>query len=169
MEDTKTIYTPHTLDKTGEKEKNIAENKTGGGKFKPDKTGGLIQTKEDLAAFKKLFGEYQNAENIISNVTHDLAEITARDAFYNFIKKQSAEMVKQGKRGIVYDSYDEAINAFRNISKPNKVIEAGLDLPSGLGKEAYVPPFNGRFTTENIAQGLINGSKDALGPITKSA
>ena len=27
MEDTKTIYTPHTLDKTGEKEKNIAENK----------------------------------------------------------------------------------------------------------------------------------------------
>ena len=149
--------------------KNIAENITGGGKFKPDKTGGLIQTKEDLAAFKKLFGEYQNAENIISNVTHDLAEITARDTFYNFIKKESAEMVKQGKRGIVYDSYDEAINAFRNISRPNKVIEAGLDLPSGLGKEAYTPPINGMFTTENIAQGLINGSKDALGPITKSA
>ena len=149
--------------------KNIAENITGGGKFKADKTGGLIQTKNDLAAFKKLFGEYQNAEKIIANVTHDLAEITARDAFYNFLKKQSAEMVKRGERGIVYDSYDEAINAFRNISKPNKVIEAGLDVPSGLGKEAYTPPINGMFTTQNIADGIINGSKDALGPIAKSA
>jgi len=151
--------------------KNIAENITGGGKFKADKTGGLIQTKEDLDAFRKLFGEYQRAEKIIANVTYDLAEITARDAFYNFIKKQSAEMIQQGKRGIVYNSYDEAVNAFRNVSKPNKVIDAatGLDVPSGLGKEAYTPPINGMFTTENIADGLINGSKDALGPITKHA
>jgi len=149
--------------------KNIAENITGGGKFTPDKTGGLIQTKSDLEAFKKLFGNYQNAENIISNVTYDLAEVTARDAFYNFIKKQSADMIKRGERGIVYKSYDEAQAAFRN--SPNKVIDSpnGLQVPNGLGKEAYTPPINGMFTHEGIANGLINGSKDALGPITKSA
>ena len=147
--------------------KNIAENITGGGKFKPDKTGGLIQTEKDLTAFKKLFGNYQNAENIIANVTHDLAEVTARDAFYNFIKQQSKEMIARGERGIVYNSYDEAVQAFPN----RRVIDAaeGLNVPSGLGKEAYTPPINGMFTTEDIAQGLINGSKDALSPFTKHA
>ena len=35
----------------------MAENVTGAGKFKPDKKGGLIQTKSDFAAFNKLFGE----------------------------------------------------------------------------------------------------------------
>jgi len=146
--------------------KNIGENITDG-VFKPDKTGGLIKTLKDLEAFKKLFGNYQNAENIIANVTHDLAEITARDGFYNFIKQTSKDMIANGERGIVYNSYDEAVQAFPN----RKVIDAaeGLNLPSGLGKEAYTPPINGMFTTEEIAQGLINGSKDALGPITKDA
>jgi len=147
--------------------KNIAENITGGGKFKPDKTGGLIQTEKDLTAFKKLFGNYQNAENIIANVSHDLAEVTARDAFYNFIKKQSKEMIGRGERGIVYDSYDEAVRAFPN----RRIIDAaeGLNVPNGLGKQAYTPPINGMFTTEEIAHGLINGSKDALSGVTKSA
>jgi len=146
--------------------KNIGENITDG-VFKPDKTGGLIKTLKDLEAFKKLFGNYQNAESIIANVTHDLAEITARDGFYNFIKQTSKDMIANGERGIVYNSYDEAVQAFPN----RKIIDAaeGLNLPSGLGKEAYTPPINTMFTTEEIAQGLINGSKDALGPITKSA
>ena len=96
--------------------KNIAENITGGGKFKPDKVGGLIKTKSDLESFKKLFGSYENAENIISNVTYDLAEVTARDGFYNFIKKTSKDMIDNKKRGIVYDSYDEAVNAFPHLS-----------------------------------------------------
>ena len=146
--------------------KNIAENITDG-VFKADKTGGLIKTERDLAAFKRLFGNYQNAESIITNVTHDLAEITARDGFYNFIKKQSKDMIDRGERGIVYNSYDEAVKAFPN----KKIVDAadGLDVPSGLGKKAYTPPINGMFTTEEIAQGLINGSKDALSPITKSA
>ena len=63
-------------------------------------------------------------------------------------------MIDNKKRGIVYDSYDEAVNAFRNSYSP--VIKTGLDLPSGLGKEAYTPPINGMFTTEAIANGLIN-------------
>tara|TARA_R110002012_G_scaffold19176_1_gene69633 strand:- start:779 stop:1147 length:369 start_codon:yes stop_codon:yes gene_type:complete len=110
------------------------------------KTGGLIKTEKDLTAFKRLFGNYQNAENIIANVTHDLAEVTARDGFYNFIKKISAEKIAKGERGIVYDSYDKAVRAFPN----QRVIDAaeGLNVPSGLGKEAYTPPINGMFTTE---------------------
>ena len=32
------------------------------GKFKPDGKGGLIQKESDLTAFKKLFGEYRNAQ-----------------------------------------------------------------------------------------------------------
>mgnify|MGYP000097164610 FL=1 len=147
--------------------KNIAENITGGGKFKPDKTGGLIKVEKDLTAFKKLFGNYQNAESIIANVSHDLAEVTARDAFYNFIKQQSKEMIARGERGIVYNSYDEAVNAFPN----RRIIDAaeGLNVPNGLGKNAYTPPINGMFTTEEIAHGLINGSKDALSTMTKNA
>ena len=82
--------------------KNIAENVTGGGKFKPDKKGGLVQTEKDLSAFKNLFGSYKNAENIISNVTTDLSTVVARDNFYNFIKQTSDQMIKRGERGIVY-------------------------------------------------------------------
>ena len=123
--------------------KNIAENITGGGKFKPDKQGGLIQTEKDLTAFKKLFGTHKNAENIISNVTTDLATIAARDDFYNFIKQRSKEMIARGERGIVYDSYDEALKAFGSM---RKIIDAadGLTVPSGLGKQAYTPPINCR-------------------------
>jgi hypothetical protein len=146
--------------------KNIGENITHG-VFKPDKVGGLIKTEKDLTAFKKLFGNYQNAESIIANVTHDLAEVTARDAFYNFIKRTSADKIANGERGIVYNSYDEAVHAFPN----RKVIDAaeGLNVPNGLGKNAYTPPINGMFTTEEIAYGLINGSKDALSTVTKNA
>ena len=76
-------------------------------------------------------------------------------------------MADRGERAIVYDAYDQAVKAFPN----RKIIDAsdGLQVPSGLGKEAYTPPINGMFTTEEIAEGLINGSKDALSPITKSA
>ena len=148
--------------------KNIAENVTGGGKFKPDKKGGLVQTEKDLSAFKNLFGSYKNAENIISNVTTDLSTVVARDNFYNFIKQTSDQMIKRGERGIVYNNYNDAVKAFG----PNKKIvdaSVGLDLPNTLGKEAYTPSIQGMFTTEDIAMGLINGSKDALGSITKSA
>jgi len=147
--------------------KNIAENITGGGKFKADGQGGLIQTEKDLSSFKKLFGNYKNAENIISNVTTDLATIAARDNFYNFIKQRSKDLTSKGERGIVYDSYDEAVKAFPN----RKVIDAaeGLTVPNAVGKTAYTPPINTMFTTEEIAEGLINGSKDALSGLTKSA
>jgi hypothetical protein len=62
------------LDDKGVMMKNIGENVTAGGKFKPDGKGGLIQKESDLTAFKKLFGEYKNAKNIVYNVMGDLAQ-----------------------------------------------------------------------------------------------
>ena len=140
--------------------KNIAENITGG-KFKPDKKGGLIQTEKDLAAFKKLFGSYENANTIIANVTTDLAGIASRDRFYNKMKFDSDAMIKRGERALVYPSYNEAFKAFNTIKSGKKIVEAPLRLPQGIAEEAYTVPLNGMFTTEEIAHGLRFGANAA--------
>ena len=147
--------------------KNIGENITGGGKFKPDGKGGLIQTKSDLAAFNKLFGKFENAESIIANVTTDLAEIAARDRFYNVIKEGSDEMIKKGEIGIVYPTYNSAVKAF---GLGEEIIDAtsGLQLPQKLGEQAYTVPINGMFTTRTIAEGLKYGAANSMGSITKN-
>jgi len=141
--------------------KNIAENITGG-KFKPDKKGGLIQTEKDLAAFKKLFGSYENANTIIANVSTDLAGIAARDRFYNKMKFDSDVMIKKGERALVYPSYNEAFKAFNTIKSGKKIVEAPLRLPQGIAEEAYTVPLNGMFTTEEIAHGLRFGANAAV-------
>jgi|6_EtaG_2_1085325.scaffolds.fasta_scaffold03132_3 hypothetical protein len=144
--------------------KNIAENITGGGKFKADKKGGLIQTEKDLTAFKRLFGNYEKAENVIANVTTDLASIAARDRYYNKILQDSKAAIKQGKRGMVYDTPAEARAAF-NTNMPGsteKIIETPLNLPQALGGEAYTVPLNGKFTTQNIADGLTHAADISL-------
>jgi hypothetical protein len=147
--------------------KNIAENITGGGKFKPDKKGGLIQTKSDLAAFKSLFGEFKNANSIISNVTTDLAEIAARDRFYNVIKQGSDAAIKRGEIGIVYPTYNSARKAF---GLDTEIVDAsrGLQLPQKIGEQAYTVPINGMFTSKVIADGLTRGAANTMGSITKN-
>ena len=147
--------------------KNIGENITGGGKFKPDGNGGLIQTKSDLEAFNKLFGKYENAESIIANVTTDLAEIAARDRFYNVIKEGSDEMIKKGDIGIVYPTYNSAVKAF-GIGEEIIDATSGLQLPQKLGEQAYTVPINGMFTTKAIADGLKYGAANSMGSITKN-
>jgi hypothetical protein len=142
--------------------KNIAENVTGGGKFKPDKKGGLIQTENDLKAFKKLFGSYENANTIIANVTTDLASIASRDRFYNKMKFDSDAMVKRGERALVYPSYNEAFKAFNTIKSGKKIVETPLRLPQGIAEEAYTVPLNGMFTTEEIAHGLKYGANATI-------
>ena len=141
--------------------KNIAENITGGGKFKPDKKGGLIQTKSDLEAFKALFGEFKNANSIIANVTTDLAEIAARDRFYNVVKQGSDDLIKKGEIGIVYPTYNSARKAF---GLDAEIVDAskGLQLPQKLGEQAYTIPINGMFTTKVIADGLRKGAANTI-------
>ena len=59
------------------------------GKFKPDGRGGLIQKESDLTAFKKLFGEYRNAQKGIYSVMTELAETIGRDKFYRELLRDS--------------------------------------------------------------------------------
>ncbi len=127
----------------------------------------MIQTKSDLAAFNKLFGKFENAESIIANVTTDLAEIAARDRFYNVIKEGSDEMIKKGEIGIVYPTYNSAVKAF---GLGEDIIDAtsGLQLPQKLGEQAYTVPINGMFTTRTIAEGLKYGAANSMGSITKN-
>lgn len=147
--------------------KNIGENITKGGKFKPDKKGGLIQTKSDLDAFKNLFGEYQNARKLIYNVMGDLANIRARDNFYNFLKQSSDAEIRAGGRGIFRGSYDEARQAF-----PNKEIitaPTGLKLQTRLSDELYTSPLDGLFTTKEWAEAIKLGDELVSSGLTKSA
>jgi len=142
--------------------KNIAENITGAGKFKPDKKGGLIQTEKDLTAFKKLFGNYANAQKVIANITTDLAQFAARDRFYNKVKADSDLLIKNGERALVYPTYNSAVKGFNANVSGVKIIEAPLELPAGIADEVYTPPLNGMFTTQDIAAGLTYGAKGAL-------
>jgi len=147
--------------------KSIAKNVTGGGRFKPDGDGGLIQKESDLTAFKKLFGGYEDANNLIANVTTDLANIASRDRFYNMIKQSSEAMIKRGERGIVYDNYLNAAKGWQGTAENIITKSDGLKLPNLLGEEAYTVPINNMFTTEAMEQGLIQGQKNQLGSITK--
>ena len=158
------------LDDSGVTIKNIGENITHG-KFKPDGKGGLIQNLNDLAAFRKLFGEYKDAKNVIANVMSDLSGILARDKFYNRIIKDSDEAIKAtGKNvgiGVVRNTYDEARIAF-----PNKEIitnPKGLKLKSGLNEEIYTSPLDGKFTTKDWAEAIIRGDEIVNSGLTSSA
>ena len=143
--------------------KNIAENITGGGKFKADPKGGLIRSAKDLTAFKKLFGNYQNADNIMANVTADFANIAARDTFYNNMKTISKGLEKQGMRGMVYDSWAKASKAL-----PNQDIVPLTNLPNKLGEEVYTNPLATMWTSADIKMGLMDGIQNNLGSITKN-
>ena len=153
------------LDDVGVHKKNIAEN-IKGGKFVPDKEGGLIQKESDLAAFKKLFGSYQNANQVITNTMEDFAAIAAKNSFFNNIKQVSDALVRSGDRGVVYRTYKDAQKAFPNkeiITNPN-----GLKLASGLPDELYTSPLDGMYTSKEIADALKFLDDQKLNSITKN-
>jgi hypothetical protein len=154
------------LDDVGVQTKNIAENIVGG-TFKADKAGGLIQKESDLIAFKKLFGSYQNAKNIIANTMEDFAGIAAKNQLYNNIKQSSLAMTKAGERGLVYPTYAEAVKAFPNVDVIKNPL--GLKLSPGLPPEVYKSPLDGMFTRTDVADALKLLDDQALGSITKSA
>ena len=149
----------------GVQKKNIAENIVGG-KFKADKAGGLIRSESDLAAFKKLFGSFENANQLITNTMSDFAQISAKNNFFNNVKEASAAMTKAGERGLVYPTYAAAKKAFPNV----KIIEnpLGLKLSAGLPEGVYKSPLEGMFTTEDIAEALKFLDAQKLSSITNN-
>ena len=158
--------TKNFLDDKAVQVKNIAENITGGGKFKPDGKGGLIQTKSDLQAFKNLFGEYKDAKKVIFNSMEDMGEILGRDKFYNQLLKASDELIKNGERGLFYKTYDDAL-----VNFPNQKIFAGRDglkLKTNLAEEIYTSPIDGKFTRADFAEAIRIGDEIVSSPLTRS-
>ena len=159
-------------------------------KFEP---GDLIQSRADIDAFRKLFGEVKDARRTIINTMEDLSSVAAKDNFYNNIAKTSDDLIKKGQRGIVYDTPRAARQGL-----PNRDIildKNGLQIQSSLAEELYANPLNGKFTSEEwkaalhfaekmpfdalmksdfyryafaIPKGLAQVSKTVLGPFTHS-
>jgi len=152
--------------------KNIAENVVGG-KFIPDKKGGLIKTKSDLAAFEKLFGKTKDANRVILNVMEDLGGIAARDNFYNAMKIANKQLIDTGERGLFYPNRLQAISAFKNAKNQAGLKDiitspSGLKLSANLAEEFYTSPLDGMFTNKVIADAMKFGDKLPLSGITKS-
>ena len=146
------------------------------GKFKPDGKGGLIQTESDLNAFKKLFGEYRDAQKGIYNVASELAETVARDNFYQTLlddSKRIAAALKQGNpdilrgqigRPIFFRNYNDAV-----VNLPNQEIsKVPLSLKSGLPETIYKSPLDGYFTTVPYAEAIRVGDAVIGSGITRS-
>ena len=143
------------------------------GKFKPDGNGGLIQTKSDLQAFTKLFGEYKNAQNGIFNVMTDLSEVIARDNFYTDLIKSSDDIGKQLKAGadpgligrpIFFKTYNEAIKNLPN----QEIIKVPLKLKTRLPDTVYASPLDGYFTTVPYAEAIRVGDAVVGSSITRN-
>jgi len=143
------------------------------GKFKPDGRGGLIQKESDLTAFKKLFGEYKNAQKGIYSVMTDLSEIIARDKFYTNLLRDSENIAKQLKAGadpgqigrpIFFKSYNDAV-----LNLPNQTItRKPLSLKTNLPETIYKSPLDGYFTTQPFAEAIRVGDAVVGSSITRS-
>jgi hypothetical protein len=167
------LFTPKSaLADAGTQLKNMAENVTGGGKFKPDKKGGLIKTKSDFAAFNKLFGSYKDGRNIIASTMTDLGEIVGRDKFYNTLLAGDKAAKARGEPGMFYKTYAAARSAMPNTSrfKGRDIIESrqGLKLNNPLGDLTYTSPLDGLYTRADFAKALREGDKVAQSNLTKS-
>jgi hypothetical protein len=168
------IGTQSALDDSAVFIKNIGENITAGGKFKPDKAGGLIQTKSDLEAFNNLFGSYKDAKTSIYNVMNELGEMVGRDKFYTELLQGSNNIKQALKNGatnaqvgrpIFYKNYNDAV-----LGLPNqKIIQTPLKLKAGaLPETIYSSPIDGMFTSETWADAIKNGDKLIRSPLTRS-
>tara|TARA_B100001248_G_scaffold52528_2_gene34300 strand:+ start:1220 stop:5524 length:4305 start_codon:yes stop_codon:yes gene_type:complete len=158
------IGTANILDDAAVQIKNMSENVTGGGKFKADKIGGLIQTKSDLAAFNTLFGKYKNAKNTIFNVMTDLADIVSRDKFYTQLLNDSERLLKEGGRPLFYKSYNEAL---KNLPY-QEIIRAPLKLNTRLSDQVYSSPLDGLFTSRTWAESIKQGDEILGSALTRS-
>ena len=158
------IGTVNILDDAAVQIKSMSENVTGGGKFKADKTGGLIQTKSDLAAFNTLFGKYKNAKNTIYNVMTDLADIVSRDKFYTQLLRDSEALLAKGERPLFYKSYNEAL---KNLPY-QEIIRAPLKLNTRLSDQVYSSPLDGLFTSKSWADSIKQGDEILGSSLTRS-
>ena len=143
------------------------------GKFKPDGRGGLIQKESDLTAFKKLFGEYRNAQKGIYSVMTELSETIGRDKFYRELLRDSDNIAKRLKAGAdpgeigrptFFKSYNDAV-----INLPNtEITKVPLSLKTALPDTIYKSPLDGYFTRADFAEAIRVGDAVVGSPLTRS-
>ena len=100
------------------------------------------------SVIKELLGEQKNPMQTILAGTSRLSLITRRNEFFDDLVKQSNKDKAAGKRGMFYDTEQEAFDALGpNIRKinidPNKALEAGI-----------TNPINGKFAIDEVADAL---------------
>ena len=95
----------------------------------------------------------------------DLSTLAARDGFYNGVLQESKELIKQGKRAVVYPTRIEALRAFpnQNVTKNSN----GLQIKSPLGDDIYTNPLNGKFTSEPFENALKFSERNAFTELGK--
>ncbi|WP_341715226.1 hypothetical protein [Limnobacter sp.] len=104
--------------------------------------------KEQQAVIKEVLGETKNPMQTILGGTGRLSLITRRNEFFDNLLKSSDELKDSGKRGMFYETRDEATLALGpNIKQvnidPNRALEAGI-----------TNPLNGKWAITELADAL---------------
>ena len=70
-----------------------------------------ITKQADREVFENLLGKNKNPMQTILAGTSKLSVISRRNVFFDNIINESNTLKKAGKRGLIYDTYDEAVDA----------------------------------------------------------
>jgi len=104
--------------------------------------------KQEQQIIKELLGETKNPMQTILGGTGRLSLITRRNEFFDDLLKESDSLKKSKKRGMFYDTENEAMQALGpNIKKID--IDPGRKLEAGITN-----PLNGKYAITEIADAL---------------
>ena len=98
--------------------------------------------------FENLLGKNKNPMQTILAGTSKLSVISRRNVFFDNIINESCTLRKAGKRGLIYDTYDEAVDALGTDVKQIR-IDLGRKLEAGV-----VNPLNGKYALKGVADAL---------------
>ncbi len=107
-----------------------------------------ITKQADKEVFENLLGKNKNPMQTILAGTSKLSVLSRRNVFFDDIIKESDALKAGGKRGMIYDSYDEAVDALGSDIKQIK-IDLGRKLEAGVTN-----PLNGKYALRGVADAL---------------
>ena len=107
-----------------------------------------ITKQADREVFENLLGKNKNPMQTILAGTSKLSVISRRNVFFDNIINESNTLRKAGKRGLIYDTYDEAVDALGTDVKEIR-IDLGRKLEAGV-----VNPLNGKYALKGVADAL---------------
>ena len=107
-----------------------------------------ITKQADREVFENLLGKNKNPMQTILAGTSRLSVISRRNVFFDNIIKESDVLKKNGQRGMIYDTYDEAVDALGTDIKEIR-IDLGRKLEAGVTN-----PLNGKYALKGVAEAL---------------